>query len=85
MDLDLNGQVFQEGLLELEKPDVLAFFKTLYKLKKPRWERVMSVPDDIYTIRITRKCRAVVKREGDVLRFIFIHPDHDSAYRNRNR
>jgi len=32
-------------------------------------------------MRVTQKCRIVVKREGNILRFISLHPDHDSAYK----
>ena len=94
MTFDLNNARFQEALVGLEKSELLAFFKTLRKLKQLsweqvyrdkglRWESIKSVEVDAYTIRVTQKCRAVVQREGDVLRFISLHPDHDSAYRRR--
>ncbi|MDL1978920.1 MAG: hypothetical protein LWX52_12630 [Deltaproteobacteria bacterium] len=35
----------------------------------------------IYSIRITRSFRATLTIEGDYLRFISLHPDHDSAYK----
>lgn len=34
----------------------------------------------IASIRITQKSRVRVTREGKFMRFISIHPDHDSAY-----
>ena len=34
----------------------------------------------IASIRITQKFRARVTREGAMMRFISLHPDHDSAY-----
>ena len=94
MDFDLNRAAFQEELIGLEKGELLAFFKTLRKLKALsweqvyrnrglRWESIKSVEADAYTIRVTQKCRAVVKREGDILRFLSLHPDHDSAYKKR--
>jgi hypothetical protein len=93
MDFDLNRSKFQADLLTLEKAELLAFFKTLRKLKQLswsqvyqdkglRWESIKSLGEDAYTLRVTQKCRAVVKREGDVLRFLSLHPDHDSAYRS---
>ena len=92
MTFDLNNPDFQQDLLTLEKAELLAFFKTLkklqqmsweqvYKDKGLRWESIKSLQRDAYTIRVTKKCRAVVKRSGDVLRFASLHPDHDSAYR----
>ncbi len=94
MDFDLNSATFQTELVRLEKEELLAFFKTLRKLKQLswqqvyrdkglRWESIKSVEANAYTIRVTQKCRAVVKREGDVLRFLSLHPDHDSAYKKR--
>ena len=94
MTFDLNNATFQEELVGLEKSELLAFFKTLRKLKQLswaqvyrdkglRWESIKSVGVDAYTVRVTQKCRAVVQRESDVLRFISLHPDHDSAYKRR--
>lgn len=92
IDFDLNQRQFQEDLLALEKEELLAFFKTLRKLRQLswqqlyrdrglRWEAVKSVrAEGLYTMRVTQKCRIVVKREGNILRFISLHPDHDSAY-----
>lgn len=92
IQLDLNDPQFQDDLLKLEKAELLAFFKTLRKLSKLdwpemyrdtglRWESIKSLGADAYTLRITKKCRAVVERQGNVLRFLSLHPDHDSAYR----
>lgn len=92
MDFDLNQSSFQADLIGLEKAELLAFFKTLRKLRQMswpqvyhdsglNWESIKSIEADAYTIRITQKCRAVVIRDNDVLRFISIHPDHDSAYK----
>jgi hypothetical protein len=92
IEFDLNQRQFQEDLLALEKEELLAFFKTLRKLRQLswqqlyhdrglRWEAVKSVKaEGLYTMRVTKKCRVVVKREGNILRFISLHPDHDSAY-----
>jgi hypothetical protein len=32
-----------------------------------------------YSIRVTKKFRALVQREGDFVIFVGLHPDHDSA------
>lgn len=90
--LDLNDPVFQQDLLQLEKGEALALIKTLRKIRALtwtqlysdrglRWESIKSLGRDAYTLRVTRKCRAVVQRNGDILRFLSLHPDHDSAYR----
>jgi hypothetical protein len=94
MEFDLNQPEFQADLLMLEKAELLAFFKTLRKLRALawnevyrdaglRWESVKSLGVDAYTLRVTKKCRAVVVREGNILRFLSLHPDHDSAYGRR--
>ena len=89
MDFDLNQTKFQMDLLELEKAELVAFFKTLRKLKQLSWQEVYTdnglkweavKSSDVYTLRVTQKCRATAKRDDDVLRFISLHPDHDSAY-----
>jgi hypothetical protein len=91
MTFDLNQAAFQSDLVDLEKAELLAFIKTFRKLqqlywsqiyrdKGRRWEKISSLPGDLYSLRITKQCRALVKREGDVMRFISLHPDHDSAY-----
>ena len=40
MEFDLNNATFQAELMGLEKSELLAFFKTLRKLKQLSWERV---------------------------------------------
>ncbi len=35
----------------------------------------------IHSIRITAACRARVVRDNEWMRFISLHPDHDSAYK----
>ena len=37
----------------------------------------------IASIRVTAKCRARVCRDGQYVRFISLHPDHDSAYKQK--
>ena len=47
------------------------------------WEKLDQSTDaghPIASIRITKKHRARVCREQDWMRFISLHPDHDSAY-----
>ena len=94
--LDLYNPVFQAAWFSLEKPDRLAVldccgklaamdWNAIYRDKGLRWELIQSRmgigKERLYSIRITRKVRAVVKRSGDFLEFLTLHADHDSAYR----
>ncbi|MBI5893692.1 MAG: hypothetical protein HZB79_08605 [Deltaproteobacteria bacterium] len=94
--LDLNNPVFQEDLFALEKEDSVRILAALYKIKKLkwadvykdkglRWELVQSregpTGQRLYTIRVSRGFRALVYREGEYIRFLSLHPDHDSAYK----
>lgn len=63
-------------------------YKTSTKNPKDKrglnWEDIGQKTSDgrkICTIRITQRHRARVCREGVWMRFIDLHPDHDSAYR----
>ena len=93
--LDLNNPVFQEQLLELNKQEAWAVLKTLRLLQKMSWEQIQvskglhweliqskqgASGERLYSLRISRSCRAVAFREGDWLRLLSLHPDHDSAY-----
>ncbi len=93
--LDLNNPVFQDDLFKLEKGDALRILDTLKKIKSLswtsiyndkwlRWELIQSRTGHggqrLHTIRISQKFRAVVYREAEYMRFLSLHPDHDSAY-----
>lgn len=93
--LDLNNPVFQQDLFALSKTEQVAVLKVLKKIsqlswtqlyqdKGLRWERIHSRrgPDGaaLYSLRITRKCRAVALRSDAFLRLLSLHPAHDSAY-----
>lgn len=94
--LDLNNPTFQESLFGLERPERLAVLETLSKVHRLtwnqlyrdtglKWEKIASVSPPpgiaaIYSLRITRSRRATAYRDGDVLRFLTIAPDHDSTY-----
>ena len=93
---DLNQPTFQNDLIAFEKAEILAFLKTLRKLRQLEWDEIYRDPglnwerissrtgldgDALCSIRITQKCRAVVTQAGDLWRFISLHPDHDSAYK----
>ena len=94
--LDLNNPVFQNALFSLQKTEQLAVLDTLRKLRQStwlqlyadrglRWEKIHSVKPPkgisaLYSLRITKSCRATAFRDGDILRFLTIYSDHDAAY-----
>ncbi|MGA2326752.1 MAG: hypothetical protein ABSH05_10760 [Bryobacteraceae bacterium] len=93
--LDLNNPVFQETWFALERAEALAVLATLRKIRQMdwkqlyldrglRWEAILSrtgpAGQRLYSLRVTRRVRAVGYRDGDFLRFLSLHPDHDSAY-----
>ena len=94
--LDLNNPFFQEGLFALPKAEKLAALDAMRKIRSMtwpemyrdrglRWEKIVSVKPPsgipaIYSLRITRSCRATAFREGHVLHFLTITADHDAAY-----
>ncbi len=95
IQIDLNNPRFQTDYFKLEKNEAFAMFKTFRKLAQLEWddiyrdsglhwEAIQSRTGDdgerIFSIRITQKFRAVVQREKNIMRFLELHPDHDSAY-----
>ena len=93
--LDLNNPMFQAQLLDLNKQEAWAALKTLRLLQRMSWEQIQvskglhweliqskqgASGERLYSLRISRTCRAVAFREGDWLRLLSLHPDHHSAY-----
>ena len=94
--LDLNNPRFQADLFALEWDTQRAVIETLRKISRLswaeiyrdtglKWEKVDSVkrPKDItnlFSLRLTRARRALAWREGNVMRFLSIPPDHDATY-----
>ncbi len=94
--LDLNNPEFQKEWFKLSKVEFNATKNTLRKLssmdwdqvyhdKGLNWEKIHSVKTgkgrELYSIRLSKKMRAIVHRCADFMIFISIHPDHDSAYK----
>ena len=88
--LDLNFPAFQDELFDLDAAEFKKICKTFRKLKSLawselfkdsglNWEQLKSVPGK-YSIRLSQSCRAVVRREGQFMRFQSLHLDHDGAY-----
>ena len=59
-------------------------WSTVYRHAGFRWEAIehLKAPNGarVYSLRLSQKVRAVAYRDGDFLRLISLHPDHDSAY-----
>jgi hypothetical protein len=96
--LDLNDLVFQNQLFHLDKNDLVAVLGTLRKLAAMTWEQAYRDPglkwelvrsrtgphaERMYSFRIGKEFRALAYREGDWMRVLTLHPDHDSAYKIR--
>jgi hypothetical protein len=96
LKIDLNFPGFQKDLFKLEKNELYALIKTFRILSKMDFdqlrrssglnlERIKNTKtrkgNAIFSIRITRSFRAILSIESDYLRFISLHPDHDSAYK----
>lgn len=94
--LDLNTPEFQKQLFQLGKEDLHRVLLTLKKLLQMTWDQVYrdaglnwetigsrarQPREKVYSLRVSRKFRAVVVREGNWMRFASLHPDHDSAYK----
>jgi hypothetical protein len=96
IELDLTNPKFQKNLLNLEKPERHSAMETLKKISQMtwnqlyrdnglKWEKIASadVPAGVaavYSLRITKSRRATAYREGNLIRFLSIAPDHDATY-----
>jgi hypothetical protein len=93
--LDLNNPEFQEVLFRLETAElrqVVASLRRLcelrwtefYRHKGFHWEAIehLKAPNDarVHSLRLSQKIRALAFRDGEFMRFVSLHPDHDSAY-----
>jgi hypothetical protein len=94
--LDLNSPQFQETLFNLELSELRQVINALRRLHGQDWNGVYShtgfqweaishieTPNGAkaYSLRLSQRIRAIVYRDGDYLRLVSLHPDHDSAYR----
>jgi len=85
IQLDLNNPEFQPNLLALGKQEGWAVLKKLRMLQVMSWELIQSreapAGERLYSLRVSRSCRAVAWRHGPWLRLLSLNPDHNSAYR----
>ena len=92
----MNNPEFQHDFFELEKTEQIALVKTLKKIRQLNWSQLYSdkglkwetilskqtsAGERIYSFRFSQKYRATALRQGDFLRLLTLHVDHDSAYR----
>ena len=93
--LDLNSPVFQEVFFHLDTDDLKQVVASLRRLRDLdwnglyrhtgfRWEAIEHLRGpsgaSVYSLRLGQRVRAVAFRDGDFLRLVSLHPDHDSAY-----
>ncbi len=93
--LDLNSPAFQEVFFRLETSDLKQVvaalsrlrdldWNALYRHKGFHWEAIehLTAPNGakVYSLRLSQRIRALAYRDGEFLRFISLHPDHDSVY-----
>ena len=94
--LDLNSPEFQDVLFRLETAELKQVVASLRRLSALdwisiyrhtgfQWEAIahLSAPNraGVHSLRLSQKVRALAFRDGEYLRLISLHPDHDSAYR----
>jgi hypothetical protein len=94
--LDLNSPEFQDIFFRLEQGELKQVVAALGRLRGLEWSAVyrhggfqweairhIRTPNDAtaYSLRLSQRIRAIAYRDGDYLRIISLHPDHDSAYR----
>ena len=93
--LDLNSPEFQDVFFRLQADELGQVVASLGRLRELdwnslyrhtgfRWEAIehLKAPNGakVHSLRLSQRIRAVAFRDGDFLRLISLHPDHDSAY-----
>jgi hypothetical protein len=94
--LDLNSPEFQDVLFRLESAELKQVIASLRRLRELDWNSLyqhtgfnweaiehLKAPKGakVYSLRLSQRIRALAFRDGDLLRFLSLHPDHDSTYR----
>lgn len=93
--LDLNNPIFLDEFFSLDKTELSRVVKALKKIRSmdwdtftrhrgSRWEEIghIEAPNGkpAHSFRLSQKYRALAYRDGDFLRVLSLHLDHDSAY-----
>jgi hypothetical protein len=94
IELDLNSPEFLGVFLELRGKELEQVARALYRLQRYSWDEVYKLSglnwenirqvtvngQPTASIRLSKKYRAIVIRERNILRILSLHLDHDSAY-----
>jgi len=93
--LDLNSPEFLEVFFELEASELKQVVKSLRRLQGLdwnvlyrhtgfQWEAIehLRAPNGakVYSLRLSQRIRALAFRDAEFLRFVSLHPEHDTAY-----
>ena len=93
--LDLNSPQFQDVFFRLEPAELRQVVASLRRLRELDWDTLyrhtgfqweaiehLTAPNGarVYSLRLSQRIRALAYRDGDFLRLISLHPEHDSAY-----
>jgi hypothetical protein len=93
--LDLNSPAIQEVFFRLEVAELKQVvaglrrlaeldWSTIYRHTGFRWEAIdhLKAPNGakVSSLRLSQRVRAIAYRDGEFLRLLSLHPDHDSAY-----
>ena len=93
--LDLKNPVFLDDFFSLDKTELARVAKALKKIRSmdwetfvkhrgSRWEEIGHIEaphgGPAHSFRLSQKYRALAYRDGDFLRLLSLHLDHDSAY-----
>jgi len=94
--LDLNSPVFQDVFFALEATELKQVVASLRRVRELDWHELyrhtgfqweavnhLKAPNaaKVYSFRLGQRVRAIAYRDGDFLRVLSLHPDHDSAYK----
>ena len=93
--LDLNCPAFLDEFLALDKTELARVARALKKIRSMDWDTFtrhrgsgweeighVETPNrkPAHSSRVSQKYRALAYRDGDFLRVLSLHLDHDSAY-----
>lgn len=93
--LDLNSPEFQDVFFRLQASELKQVvgslrrvreldWNSLYQHTGFRWEAIrhLAAPNKatVYSLRLGQRIRAIAFRDGEYLRIVSLHVDHDSAY-----
>jgi hypothetical protein len=94
--LDLNSPEFLQVFLRLNASTLVQVAASLDRIRRLDWPNIYSSKglnweaidhlkapggkSSVYSVRLSQKIRALAFRDGEFMRFISLHPDHDSAY-----